>query len=135
MAHHSKWPSVLGWINIGLGVILFAGYGAYLLLHQRHALAGTQDPGMILYALAVAGSVFVAWGLILRGAALDAVPRARILQASATGFLLLGLMRIGTALFPHGVFIEMVALPAVEAAVFLLLAWLLYQSAGGRKTA
>lgn len=129
MTQHSKWPSALGWINIGLGVALFLGYWAYLLLHEHYVLTGSRDPGMILYALAIAGSVFVAWGMILRGSATDAIPRARILQASAAGFLLLGVMRIGTALFPHGFFLQMVTLPVVEAVVFLLLAWRLYQSA------
>lgn len=130
--HQHKWPPVLGWINIGLGVALFLGYWVYLPLQERFVLAGTRDPGMILYALATAGGAFVAWGMVLRGASAELVPRALVFKASAAGFALLGLMRVGTALFPHGHFVQMVALPAVECAVFLLLAWVFFKSAGGK---
>ena len=127
----SKWPRVLGWINIGLGAALFLGYWVYLVLQTRLVLAGARDPGMVLYALATAGSAFVAWGMILRGVTADAIPRALVMKASATGFALLGVMRIGTALFAHGPFVQMLALPLVECAVFLLLAWMLFKSARG----
>ena len=125
----SKWPTVLGWINIGLGIALFLGYWVYLILQERLVLAGARDPGMVLYAMATAGGAFVAWGMVLRGASTETVPRALILRASAAGFALLGLMRVGTALFPHGHFVQMVALPAVECVVFLLLAWILFKLA------
>lgn len=125
----SRWPRLLGWIIIGLGIALFVGYWAYLPMPERFMQGDRPDPGMILYALATAGCAFVAWGIMLRGIRADALSRAQVFSASAAGFALLALMRLGTVLFPHGPFSQMIALPAVECAVFALLAWALFKSA------
>ena len=124
----NRWPRLLGGINVGLGIAFFLGYWVYLPMPERFITADNPDPGMILYALATAGAAFVAWGLLLRGAG-DVVSRSLLFKASAAGFALLGLMRVGTALFPHGPFAHMVALPALECVTFLLVAWGLYKSA------
>lgn len=124
----ANWPRLLGGVNTGLGLALFLGYWLYLLLPERFATAQTPDPGLILYALATAGAAFVAWGMILRGTAADSLPRSRVMRASAAGFALLGLMRVGTALFPHGPFAQMVALPVAEAILFGILAVILFKS-------
>lgn len=125
----SRWPRLLGWIIIGLGIALFAGYWVYLPMRERLLQADHADPGMILYALATAGSAFVAWGMLLRGISVNVLPRAQVLRASAAGFALLGVMRLGTVLFPHGPFAQMMALPAVECVVFAVLALALFRSA------
>ncbi len=127
--NQNRWPRLLGGINVGLGIAFFLGYWVYLPMPERFITADNPDPGMILYALATAGGAFVAWGLMLRSATGSTIARASLFRASAVGFALLGLMRVGTALFPHGPFAHMVALPAVECVTFLLLAWGLYKSA------
>ena len=128
-ANAGRLPVLLGWINIGLGVALFLGYWVYLPMPQVFMAGDRADPGLILYALATAGAAFVAWGILLRGVQAGGISRALIFKASAAGFAMLGLMRLGTALFPHGPFEQMLALPVVESAVFVLLAVRLYQSA------
>lgn len=124
-----KWPRMLGWTHVGLGIALYLGYWIYLPMQARVAATGMPDPGMILYAMATAGGAFVAWGMILRRVAGDSISRADVFRASAVGCALLGLMRLGTALFPHGPFVQMVALPVVECVTFLLLAWALFKAA------
>ena len=126
---NTRLPRLLGNIHLGLGIVLFLAYWAYLPMPENFMVGDAPDPGMILYALATAGGAFVAWGWVLRGMISDQLSRARVMHASAAGFALLGLMRLGTALFPHGPFAQMVALPAIECVVFLLLAVVLYRSA------
>lgn len=127
-ASSTRLPVLLGWINIGLGVALFLGYWAYLPMPQTFTSAARSDPGLILYALATAGSAFVAWGMMLRGVDSAGISRATLFRATATGFALLGLMRLGTALFPHAPFDQMIALPMGEFVVFTLLALRLFKA-------
>ena len=122
-------------VLIGLGVALWAVYLLYLPMPQwfqsEAALqqGGVVDPGMILYSLATAGAALVVWGRVLASADEAGVGRAQLLSASALGMLLLGLMRVGTVLFPHGPFREWWVLPVTEGIAFSLLAWLLFRMA------
>lgn len=122
-------PKLLGWVNIGLGIVLFLGYWVYLPMPEKFASTSHPDPGMILYALATAGGAFVAWGMLLRGVTTDGISRTTLFKASAAGFGLLGLMRLGTALFPHPPFDHMLAVPIVECLVFCGLSIYLFKSA------
>ena len=124
----NKLPVALGWFNIVLGLLFFFAYWAYLPMPEKFTVAGHPDPGMILYSLATAGGAFVAWGMLLRSGGAG-ISRSQLFKASAIGFALLGLMRLGTAIFPHPPFDQMVALPAIECATFLVVAFSLFKSA------
>jgi len=118
-----------------LGISLWAVYLVYLPMPQWFqsdaALqqAGVIEPGMIFYSLATAGAALVVWGRLLAAADQDGVDRSALLSASALGMLLLGLMRLGTSLFPHGPFQQLLILPISECIVFTLIAWFLFSAA------
>lgn len=113
---------------IATGISLFIAYLIYLPAPQIFAQANTANLGLILYCLATAGAAFVSWGLIL--ARLDTVgfSRVQVLKASAVGLGLLGLMRLGTAMFPHQPFDQLIAVPISEFIVFSLLALKFYRT-------
>lgn len=119
------------------GALFFATYLVYLpfpgLFSSLAAGEGGSGvgghTGILLYCLATAGAAFVSWGLMLGGLRADGLARSQVLQASAIGLALLGLMRLGTALFPHAPFEQMRILPAIECMVFCLVAIKLYKSA------
>lgn len=131
----SGWLKVFSAALMILGVSLFAVYLVYLPRPQWFqsdaALQqfGIADPGMILYSLASAGAAFVVWGRLLAGLRGEALSRAAVMRASALGMALLALMRVGTACFPHGPFMEMLALPIAECILFGVIAFCLYRSA------
>lgn len=127
-ARQDKWPVLLGWINVGLGVALVLAYWIYLPMPARFMTAGHPDPGLILYALATAGSAFVAWGLMLRGVNASGVSRGLVFKSAAAGFALLGFMRLGTALFPHAPFDRLLALPVIESVLFAVIAILFFRA-------
>lgn len=127
-ARQDKWPVLLGWINVGLGIALVLAYWIYLPAPARFMAAGNPDPGLILYALATAGSAFVAWGLMLRGVSASGISRGLVFKSAAAGFALLGFMRLGTALFPHAPFDQMLALPVIECVVFAVVAVLFFRA-------
>lgn len=123
------------WLALSLilvGVVLFASYVIYLPVQDQVASPQYPDLGLVLYSLASAGAAFIAWGwimLALTGSAPEGQSRVRILKGSALGFLLLGLMRLGTWLFPHTPFEALSAVAATEFVLFLLLALVLYRKA------
>ena len=118
-----------------MGISLWATYLVYLPLpelFQAEAalkLAGLIEPGMVFYSLATAGAAFFVWGKLIGQAEGDGLSRQTLLRASALGMLMLALMRLGTTLFPHGPFKEMLALPIGEFVVFSLIAILLQRAA------
>lgn len=131
----SPWLLLFSSVLMVLGVGLLALYFVYLPMphwfQSEIALqqAGVSDPGMIFYCLATAGSAFVVWGRLMGCLRGDVINRSALMKAAALGMLLLGVMRLGTALFPHGAFQQMVALPVTEFNLFSFIAWRLYKSA------
>jgi len=51
-----------------------------------------------------------------------------VFKSAAAGFALLGFMRLGTALFPHAPFDQMLALPVIECVVFAVVAVLFFRA-------
>lgn len=118
-----------------LGISLWVTYLVYLPqpeLFQSEAalkLAGLIEPGMIFYSLATAGAAFFVWGKLIGQIDRQGVSRQALLQASAFGMGMLALMRLGTTLFPHGPFQELLALPIGEFVMFSLIAIVLQRAA------
>jgi len=107
-----------------LGFILLALYFFYLPFPSIFENS-VYPAGILFYCLATAGCAFAAWGLILHASINVEIARNSILNASAIGFALLGLMRAGTAVFPHAPFETIRFIPAGEALLFGVLAlWL-----------
>ena len=118
-----------------LAVGLWATYLVYLpmpeLFQNKAALklAGLIEPGMVFYSLATAGAAFMVWGKIIGQLDGRGVSRQSLLRASALGMWMLALMRLGTSMFPHGPFQELLALPIGEFTVFALIAIVLQRAA------
>lgn len=131
----SPWLKLFSTVLLIIGLSLLAVYLLYLPMphwFQSETVlqqAGVMDPGMIFYCLATAGAAFVVWGRLLASLEPDGIGRRSLMQASALGMLLLGVMRLGTTLFPHGPFQQMVALPLGECLLFGFISWRLYKSA------
>ncbi|MEE2733398.1 MAG: hypothetical protein VYA55_21435 [Pseudomonadota bacterium] len=118
-----------------LGLSLWGVYLLYLPRPQWFQseaalkLAGLIEPGMIFYSLATAGAAFFVWGSLMAvTSAGQGISRRQLLRASALGMLMLALMRLGTTLFPHGPFQQLLALPIAEFVVFTLIALLLLRA-------
>lgn len=119
------------WAMLVLGVSLFAAYLVFLPQPQLFAFDSQSvgaSIGLILYSLATAGSAFIAWGIMLSRLDGNGLTRQQVLRATAIGIGLLGLMRLGTAIFPPPPFDAMIALPIGEFVVFSLLAFKLFRS-------
>ena len=107
------------------GVLFYLAYLVFLPLQDHFHNTLVPDIGLMLYSLATAGAGFVAWSWMLitvesNSAVQPLQYRKRILQASSIGFFMLGLMRVGTALFPHAPFQTMVIVPVSECVIFSL---------------
>ncbi len=120
--------SILAKAVLGIGAVLFVSYWLYLLFPALFSPDGAAGKyfGLIFYALATAGAAFVAWGLILWRLSNGEVTKKHILRATAVGVLLLGVMRIGTALFAHYPFDAMLFVPIGEATFFIGVSVLIY---------
>lgn len=131
----SPWLKLFSLVLMLTGVIFLALYLVYLPMPQwfisEAALEqiGILDPGMVFYSLATGGAVFMVWGRLLMQLDGNGVSRSDLLQASALGMLLLSVMRVGTTLFPHGPFVQMLALPLGECLLFAFIAWRLFKAA------
>lgn len=118
-----------------VGVVLWATYLVYLPMPQLFQaesalkLAGVVEPGMIFYSLATAGAAFFVWGRLTHYADEGSISLQALLKASALGMLMLALMRLGTTLFPHGPFQQMLAVPIGEFMVFTIIAVMLQRAA------
>ena len=116
---------------IGIMVAGFSMYLAYLVYLPMPSVfenLGTASIGLILYSLASAGAGFMAWGLMLAKTTGDGIGRHQVLQATGIGLVLLGAMRLGTAIFPHDPFGELIYVPISEFIVFTLLGIKFYKS-------
>lgn len=123
-----KLPRITAGILVGLGVALFLSYMVYLPMPEVFEKASVEGVGLIFYSLATAGSAFVAWGYMLGRMGPEGITRASMLHGTAIGFSLLGFMRLGTALFPHAPFDQLIFLPITEFIVFNGLAFKFYKS-------
>lgn len=121
-------PWVLSLVLMALGVLLFVVYLLYLVVPEWFSNDQFGDPGLIFYCLATAGAALLAWGKILSSLLGDSVSKAVVMKASALGMLMLGVMRLGTAVFPHAPFESMIYLPLTEAVIFSFIAWRLFQA-------
>lgn len=111
---------------MAIGAVMFVAYLLYL--PNPTIFGGSQaaqnqahDVGLILYSLATAGCGFIAWGMMLMQLDANGVTKTQLLKASGIGFLLLALMRLGTASFPHEPFYQLRAVPIAECIVFSLI--------------
>ena len=107
------------------GVLFYLAYLVFLPLQDHFHNTLVPDIGLMLYSLATAGAGFVAWSWMLFSVSNNREQQAqqfkqRIMQASSIGFFMLGLMRLGTALFPHAPFQSMAAVPIAECVIFSL---------------
>lgn len=128
MESNNKMIKVLSVAILVTGVIMFLSYLVYLPAPALFESQGVNNLGLIFYSLATAGAAFVCWGLILSKMDTTGLNKKEILKATGIGFGLLGIMRLGTALFPHAPFDQLVALPIVEFFLFGFLGFKLYRS-------
>lgn len=124
----AKLPKIASAAIMVVGAVLFITYLAYLPMPSVFEPEGSQNIGLILYSLATSGAGFVAWGMILSKTKLDGISKQQVMQATGVGLGLLGLMRLGTSIFPHGPFEELVFVPISEFIVFTLLAIKFYKA-------
>lgn len=121
---------VLNYVTLGvfwLGVGLLALYFFYLLFPGLFENEAFKNSGVIFYSLATAGCAFVPWGILLKKVGESGVSRQEVMRASAVGFALLGLMRVGTALFPHVPFDSIRFVPVTESIIFFAIAFKLFK--------
>lgn len=111
-----------------VGVLMLLSYFAYLPFPSGFEATGTDSIGLILYGLASAGAGFVAWGLMLANSDDSGISKQQIFKATGVGLGLLGLMRLGTAIFPHAPFDQIIYVPISEFIVFTLLAIKFYKA-------
>lgn len=131
-----KFSRVTAIMIVLTGLSFFVSYLVYLPFPSLFDFLGqggdgqgmAAHAGILFYCLATAGAGFVSWGLMLAGMQSNGLSRSRVLKASAVGIGMLGLMRLGTALFPHAPFDQLRFLPIVECIVFSLVAVKLYKS-------
>ncbi|MDX1692274.1 MAG: hypothetical protein R3208_00840 [Ketobacteraceae bacterium] len=107
---------------VAVGASLFFGYLLYVVAPGLFSKAAAENLGLILYGLATAGAAFVSWGLILTQLTETGLDRRAIMKATGVGLAMLALMRLGVAVFPHGLFEQIRYLPISECILFGLLA-------------
>ncbi|PIE41658.1 MAG: hypothetical protein CSA49_02265 [Gammaproteobacteria bacterium] len=110
------------------GALMYVSYLLYLPMPAVFESAATESVGLVLYSLATAGAGFTAWGLMLLKTTVAGISRQQVLQATSVGFGLLGFMRLGTAVFPHTPFEQIIYVPVSEFVIFTLLAIKFYKS-------
>lgn len=118
----SKFIKVLGYSLLIAGIALFLPYLLYLPLQDTFVNAEIPQLGLVLYCLSTGGAAFVAWGIIVIAASQsDRIDIRTVLKGTGIGSILLGVMRLGTFLFPHYPFHTMLVIPIVEAVTFIVL--------------
>ena len=127
--NNTKLTRLLGAALTVSGCFLFALYLLYLPFPHVFDVGVITDTGLALYGLASAGCALVAWGNILVSLNGASVKQSAILKASAWGFLMLGFMRVGTAVFPHAPFDDLRVVAIIECILFIVIAFKLFRSA------
>ena len=111
-----------------LGIFLLFLYLIYLLFPRLFESDSFRNVGLIYYCRATAGAAFIPWGILLGQLHDDGIKRTQVLQATALGFALLGVMRLGTFIFPHAPFDTIRFIPLIEFLAFSALAFKIYKS-------
>lgn len=124
----SPFVNVLGRVFAALGFVLFVSYLIYLPFPKLFDVGVIADVGLVMYSLASAGAAMVAWGNIMASLNSASVKKSTVLKASGLGFLLLGVMRLGTATFPHAPFEELIMVAVTEGLIFIAIAIKLLRS-------
>ena len=125
---NSKFSKITSFAIMATGSIMYLTYLVYLPNPALFATGTAHDAGLILYSLATAGCGFIAWGMMLSQLEATGLGKAQLLKASGIGFLLLAMMRLGTAIFPHEPFDQLRAVPIIEFIVFTLIGIKFYKS-------
>lgn len=111
-----------------VGILLFFTYLVYLPFPGLFQMGVTDNVGLVFYCLATGGAAFVSWGMMLGKLNADGIKKQHVLSATAVGLGLLGIMRLGTAVFPPEPFDKLILLPVIEFVVFTAVALKLYKS-------
>ncbi|MCG8669145.1 MAG: hypothetical protein MI867_06995 [Pseudomonadales bacterium] len=128
MDTNQKLSKITAIVIMVAGFSMYVSYLVYLPIPAVFENLGTASIGLILYSLASAGAGFMAWGLMLSKTNEMGIGRQQVLQATGIGLVLLGVMRLGTAIFPHDPFGELIYVPISECIVFTLLGIKFYKS-------
>lgn len=124
----SHFVKLCGRAFAAIGFIFFATYLIYLPAPHLFEFGVITDIGLVLYSLSSAGCAMVAWGSIMAALNTDSIKKSVVMKASALGFLLLGLMRLGTAAFPHAPFEDLRVVAITECLIFIAIAIKLHRS-------
>lgn len=99
----TKLPNTLGLVLIAIAAALYLTNIIFLFAPTLFDF-GFANIGVVFYSLATAGAGFAAWGMIMKDMGAEGITIAKILKASAAGFILLGFMRLLTAFMPPPAF-------------------------------
>lgn len=124
----SKLSKIASVVILVVGVVMFLSYLAYLPMPGVFESEQAPNIGLILYSLASAGCAFVAWGMMLSKMDDTGISKQNALKSTGVGLMMLGLMRLGTSVFPHEPFDQLIFLPISEFIVFTVLGIKFYKS-------